>query len=101
MNKTVDCTNTRITRLKQDNNFNEPSKYALVKKTGRVEFYMLFGLMYIIGIRGVNLHMTDTLLSNDSHFPFGPIISKCQKPVSDFRKDHICFGNFQERTYLF
>ena len=57
----------------------------------------LFGLMYFRGILGVNLHMTDRLFSNDSHFVFGEIMSKNRLR---FFKGHICFDNLQERTKL-
>ena len=46
------------------------------QKTDRVEINALFGLMYIRGVLGVDLRMTDTLFSNDSHFVFGAIMSK-------------------------
>ena len=101
MNKVVDCTNTRINetiaRLQRSDNFNESSKYSWVKKTDRVEIDALFGLMYFRGILGVNLHMTDRLFSNDSHFVFGEIMSKNRLR---FFKGHICFDNLQERTKL-
>ena len=38
--------------------------------------------MYFRGILGVNLHMTDRLFSDGSHFVFGAIVSN----VSDFSK---------------
>ena len=57
----------------------------------------LFGLMYFRGILGVNLHMTDRLFSNDSHFIFGAIMSKNR---FRFLIDHICFNDPQERTQL-
>ena len=41
--------------------------------------------------------MTDRLLSNDSHFVFGAIMSKNRLR---FFKGHICFDNSQERTKL-
>ena len=72
MDKIVDCTNTRINetiaRLQQSDNFNESSKYTWVKKTDRVEIDALFGLVYFRGILGENLHMTDRLFLNESHF---------------------------------
>ena len=80
MDKIVDCTNIRINetiaRLLHSDNFNESNNYTWVKKTDRVEIDALFGLMYFRGILGVNLHMTDRLFSNDSHFVFGAIMSK-------------------------
>ena len=92
MDKIVDCTNTRINetiaRLQRSDNW--------VKKADR-EIYALFGLMYFRGILGVNLHMTDRLFSNDSHFSFGAIMSKNR---FRFHKDHICFDNPQEKTQL-
>ena len=101
MDKIVDCTNTRINEtiacLQQSDNFNESSKYTWVKKTGRVEIDALFGLMYFRGILGVNLHMTDRLFSNDSHFVFGAIMSKNR---FRFLKGHICFDDPQESTRL-
>ena len=66
------------------------------KKNKKVEL-KLFGLMYFWGILGVNLHMTDRLLSNDSHFVFGAIMSKNRLRLF---KGHICFDNSQERTKL-
>ena len=53
--------------------------------------------MYFRGILEVNLHMTDRLFSNDSHFVFVAIMSKnCFR----FLKGHIYFDNPQERTQL-
>ena len=99
MDKIVDCTNTTINetiaRLQRSNNFNESSKYTWVKKT--VEIDALFGLMYFRGIFGVNLHMTDRLFSDDSHFIFGTIMSKKR---FKFLKGQICLDNPQERTQL-
>ena len=46
--------------------------------------------MYFKGIVGVNLHTTDRLFSNDSHFIFGAIISKNRLR---FFKGHISFDN--------
>ena len=66
-------------------------------KKDRVEIDALFGLMYFRGILGVNLHMTDTLFSNDSRFVFGAIMSKNR---FRFFKGHICFDNPQGRTQL-
>ena len=87
MDKIVDCTITRINetiaRWQRNDTFNESSKYTWIKKTDRVEIDALFGLMYFRGILGVNLHMTDRLFSNDSHFVFGAIMSKS---VSNFLK---------------
>ena len=65
-------------------------------KTDRVEIYA-FGLIYFRGILGVNLHMTQRLFSDDSHFVFGVIMSKNR---FRFLKGHICFDNPQERTQL-
>ena len=64
-------------------------------KKQRVEIDALFGLVYFKGILGVNLHMTDKLFSNGSHFVFGAIMSK-----NHFRffKGHICFNNVQKGT---
>ena len=56
------------------------------QKTDRVEINALFGLMYIRGVLGVDLRMTDTLFSNDSHFAFGAIMSK---------------NRFSQRSHLF
>ena len=67
------------------------------QKTGRVEIRALFGLMYFRRTLGVNLHMTDRLFSNDSHFVFGAIMSKNR---FRFLKGHICFDNAQESTQL-
>ena len=101
MDKIVDCTNTRINetiaRLQRSDNFNESSKYSWVKKTDRVEIDALFGLMYFRGILGVNVHMTDRLFSNDSHFVFGAIMSKNR---FRFLKGNIYFDKPQERTQL-
>ena len=70
--KFLTAKNTRINgtlaRLHRSDNFNESSKYTWVKKTDSVEIDALFGLVYFRGILGVNLHMTDRLFSNDSHF---------------------------------
>ena len=52
-------------------------------------------MMYFRGILGVNLHMTDRLFSDDSHFVFGAIMSKS---CFIFLKGHICSINLQERT---
>ena len=60
------------------------------QKTDRVKIDALFGLMYFKGIVGVNLHTTDRLFSNDSHFIFGAIISKNRLR---FFKGHISFDN--------
>ena len=80
MDEIFGYTNTRvietIARLQQSDNFKESSKYTWVKKTDKVEIYALFGLMYFQRILGVNLHMTDKIFSNDSHFVFGAIMSK-------------------------
>ena len=50
MEKTVDCTNTRINktiaRLQRSDNFNESSMYTWVKKTDRIEIDALFRIMY-------------------------------------------------------
>ena len=101
MGKIANCTNAQINEtmesLRQSNNFNESSKYTWVKKTSKDEIDALFGLMYFRGILGVNLHMTDRLFSNDSHFVFGAIMSKNR---FRFLKGHICFDNPQERTQL-
>ena len=67
------------------------------QKTGRVEIRALFGLMYFRRTLGVNLHMTDRLFSNDSHFVFGAIMSKSR---FRFLKGHNCFDNAQESTQL-
>ena len=53
------------------------------QKTDRVETDALFELMYFGKIRGVNLHMTERLFSNDNSFFSGAIMSKI---VSDFPK---------------
>ena len=101
MDKIVDCTNIRINetiaRLLHSDNFNESNNYTWVKKTDRVEIDALFGLMYFRRILGVNLHITDRLFSNDSHFSFGAIMSKIH---FRFLKDQICFDNPQETTQL-
>ena len=101
MDKRADCTKTRINetmaRLQRSDNFHEPSKYTRAKKTDRVEIDALFGLMYFRRILGVNLHITDRLFSNDSHFSFGAIMSKIH---FRFLKDQICFDNPQETTQL-
>ena len=52
------------------------------QKTDGVEIDALFGLMYFRAILGVNLHMTDRLFSDGSHFVFGAIMSN----VPDFSK---------------
>ena len=75
---------------------NQSSTHGL-KKTDKVEIDAIFGLVYFRGILGVNIHMTDRLFSNDSHFIFGAIISKKR---FRFLKGHICFDNPQERTLL-
>ena len=89
MDKIANCTNTKISEtiesLRQCNNFNESSKYTWVKKTSKDEIDALFGLMYFRGILGVNLHMTDRLFSNDSHFIFGAIMSKKPSQISQRR----------------
>ena len=64
-------------------------------KKQRVEIDALFGLVYFKGILGVNLHMTDKLFSDGSHFAFGAIM---WKKHFRFFKGHICFNNVQERT---
>ena len=101
MDKIVDCRNTRINetiaRVQRSDNFNESSKYTWIKKTDIVEIDALFWLMYFRGILEVNLHMTERLFSNDSHFVFGTIISKNR---FRFPKCHICSDNPQERTQL-
>ena len=101
IDKIVEYTNTSINetiaRLQRSDNFNQSSKYKWVKKTNRVEIDALFGLMYFRGILGVNLHMTDRLFSNDSHFVFGAIMSKNRLR---FLKGDICFDNPQEKTNL-
>ena len=101
MGKIANCTNAQINEtmesLRQSNTFNESSKYTWVKKTSKDEIDALFGLMYFRGILGVNLHMTDRLFSNDSHFVFGAIMSKNRLR---FLKGDICFDNPQERTNL-
>ena len=61
----------------------------------RVKIDALFGVTYFRGILRVNLHMTDKLFSNNSHFVFGTIMSKNR---FRFLKDHICFDNPHERT---
>ena len=67
------------------------------KNPDRFEIDALFGLMHFRGILGINLHMTDRLFSNDSHFVLDAIMSK-----NNFRflKGHICFNNPPERTQL-
>ena len=98
MDQIVDCTNTRINetkaRLQRSDNFNESSKYTWVKKTDRVKTNALFGLIYFRGILAINLHMTDRLFLNDSHFVFRAIMSKNH---FRFPKRHICLNNPQER----
>ena len=101
MDKIVDYTNTRINEtvahLQWSDSFKESSKYTWIKETGRAEIDALFGLMYFKWILGVNLHLTDRLFSNDSHFVFGATISKNR---FWFLKGHICFDNPQKRTQL-
>ena len=101
MDKIVEYANTSINetiaRLQRSDNFNQSSKYKWVKKADGVEIDALFGLMYFRGILGVNLHMTDRLFSNDSHFVFGAIMSKNR---FRFLKGYICFDKPQERTQL-
>ena len=46
------------------------------QKTDRVEIDALIGLIYFRGILWVNLHMTDRLFSNESHFVFGATMSQ-------------------------
>ena len=97
MEKTVECTNTRINktiaRLQRSDNLNKSSKLTWVKKADRAEIDALFGLINFRGILGVNLHMNDRLSSNDSHFVFGVIMSKNR---FRFLKSHICFDNPQK-----
>ena len=97
MEKTVDCTNTRINktiaRLQRSDNFNESGMYTWVKKTDRVEIDALFRIMYFWGILGVNLHMTDRLFSNDIHFVFGALMSKIR---FRFFKVHIVSTNHKK-----
>ena len=102
MGKIVNSTNIRInetiSRLQRSDNFSGSSKYTWVKKKpDRFEIDALFGLMYFRGIFGIDLHMTDRLFSNDSHFVLDAIMSK-----NNFRflKGHICFNNPPERTQL-
>ena len=64
---------------------NEASTHGS-KKTDGVEIDALFGLMYFRGILLVNLHMTERLSLNDSHFVFGAIMSKSR---IRFLKGHI------------
>ena len=89
MDKIVEYANTSINetiaRLQRSDNFNQSSKYKWVKKADGVEIDALFGLMYFRGILGVNLHMTDRLFSNDSHFVFGAIMSKKPSQISQRR----------------
>ena len=89
MDKIVEYANTSlnetIARLQRSDNFNQSSKYKWVKKADGVEIDALFGLMYFRGILGVNLHMTDRLFSNDSHFVFGAIMSKKPSQISQRR----------------
>ena len=67
------------------------------QKTDRIEIDALFGLVYFRGILVVNLHMTDRLFLNNSHFVFGEIMSKNRLR---FFKGDIFFDNPQERTQL-
>ena len=67
------------------------------QKTDRVETDALFELMYFGKIRGVNLHMTERLFSNDNSFFSGAIMSKNR---FRFPKGYACFENPQERTQL-
>ena len=60
---------------------NQASTHGSKRQT--VEIDASFRLIYFRGILGVNLHMTDRLFSNDSHFVFGAIMAKT---VSDFSK---------------
>ena len=96
MGKIANCTNAQINEtmesLRQSNNFNESSKYTWVKKTSKDEIDALFGLMYFRGILGVNLHMTERILSNDSHLR--------QSNHFRFLKGYICFDNPQEGTQI-
>ena len=75
----------------------QASTHGSKKKPDRFEIDALFGLMYFRGILGIDLHMTDRLFSNDSHFVLDAIMSK-----NNFRflKCHICFNNPPETTQL-
>ena len=97
MGKIVNSTNIRInetiSRLQRSDNFSGSSKYTWVKKKpGRFEIDALFGLMYFRGILGIDLHMTDRLFSNDSHFVLDAIMSKKQFQIS--QRPHL----FQQPT---
>ena len=92
MVKIVDCTNTRINKtIAHKTSINQASTHRSKNR------HALFGFMYFRGTLALNLHMTDRLFSNDSHFAFGAIMSKNR---FRFLKSLICFNNLQERTQL-
>ena len=71
MVKIVDCTNTRINKtIAHKTSINQASTHRSKNR------HALFGFMYFRGTLALNLHMTDRLFSNDSHFAFGAIMSK-------------------------
>ena len=75
------------------------------QKTDRIETNELFRLIYFRGMLSVNLHMTDTLFSNESFFSGGRDggvggYKNVKKDRFRFLKGHICFDNQQERTQL-
>ena len=76
---------------------NQASTHRTKKKKDRVQIDLLLGLMYFRGKIGVNLHMTDKLFSNESHFVFGAIKPKNR---SRFLKGHICFDRNKKATSL-
>ena len=70
----------------------QASTHGSKKKPDRFEIDALFGLMYFRGILGIDLHMTDRLFSNDSHFVLDAIMSKKQFQIS--QRPHL----FQQPT---
>ena len=96
----ADKTNLRIdsTRAKlatSEKYTANPSKYTWYGETDPVELRAYFGLLYARGLLGQNLHKTNLLFTEHSHFIFGATMSKNRM---QFLYAHISFDTLEERT---
>ena len=68
MDVIVNKTNTKITNtfscLRSKPSFVESDKYTSVRETDHIEVNAFFGLMYVRGLLGWNLHKTDHLFGD-------------------------------------
>ena len=70
-------------------------KYTWYGETNPVELQAYFGLLYARGLLGQNVHKTNLLFTEHSHFIFGATMSKNRM---QFLYAHISFDTLEERT---